>query len=495
MTNKEGRKSKLRSLKWKLLFSLAVFTVVVLVVVWVFQILLLGRFYESAKLRELDRAADDLSESLTDPRADLGVEAAVYAEEYQMYVRIFCHEFGAMEEIAAAHLTGDYYIRNISSENIDRLYSMAKAEKNGTYAERRTVKPWMPDGDEGTVVTADEKKEIVFVRIVHSGGSEYVVMLNMIYTPLNATVSTLNNQFVWICGIVIFGTLIFAAILSKTIVEPITRVNAQAKKLGEGNFDIELEKDMGYLEITELSETLDYAASELSRTENLRRELMANISHDLRTPLTMISGYGEVMRDIPGENTPENIQVIIDESTHLSELVSDLLDLSKIQSGNVRYSFDVFDLTAAVGQAMDRYKKFKVHEGYSIEFLSSEHVNVKADRVRMLQVVYNLINNAINYSGDVKEIRVEQTLRNGCVRIAVSDRGEGIAPENLPDIWDRYYKVDRVHRRATVGTGLGLSIVKGLLEGHNARYGVESALGYGSTFWFELPVEETKETE
>ena len=495
MVGINGRKSKLRSLKWKLLFLLAVFTVAVLIVVWIFQILLLGPFYESAKLRELDRAADHLSESMTDSLGDLKTAAAVYAEEYQMYVRIFSRKFGAMEEIAAAHLTGDYYIRTISSEDIARLYSLASDEKNGTYAERRTVRPWISEGEEGMTVVDDDKKEIVFVRIVHSGGGEYVVLLNMIYTPLNATVSTLNNQFVWICGILIFGAVIFAAILSKTIVEPIAKVNTQAKKLGEGNFDIELKKDMGYLEITELSETLDYAAGELARTENLRRELMANISHDLRTPLTMISGYGEVMRDIPGENTPENIQVIIDESTHLSELVSDLLDLSKIQSGNVRYSSDVFDITSAVGQAMDRYKKFKVHEGYSIEFLSSEHVNVRADRVRMMQVVYNLINNAINYSGDVKEIKVEQTVSDGCVRISVSDRGEGIAPENLPDIWDRYYKVDRVHRRATVGTGLGLSIVKGILEAHNARYGVESALGYGSTFWFELPVEENKESE
>ena len=477
------------SLKRKLLIFMSAFTVFMLLIVWVFQVLLLNRFYESAKFRELGRAADELSDGIKDGDMYLDSVASKYAEEYQMYVRIYRNDFGIMSEVAGAHVFGDYYIRYLASDDLQRLYTAAQGESRGTYVERRTVKPHLPEieGADAAGFNTDEKKELVFVRIVSGGSEEYMVILNMIYTPLNATVSTLNTQFVWISIILVFGVVVFTAIISRTIAEPIVKVNSQAKRLGEGKFDVEFESDMGYREITELSETLSYAAVELARTENLGRELMANISHDLRTPLTMISGYGEVMRDIPGENTPENIQVIIDESTHLSELVNDLLDLSKIQSGNVKYSFEIFDITSAVGQALERYKKFKERDGYSIDFASSESAFVRGDRVRIMQAVYNLINNAINYSGDVKEIRVVQTQADGYVRISVSDRGEGIAPEHLPDIWDRYYKVDRVHRRATVGTGLGLSIVKGILEAHGARYGVESTPGYGSTFWFELP--------
>jgi signal transduction histidine kinase len=115
---------------------------------------------------------------------------------------------------------------------------------------------------------------------------------------------------------------------------------------------------------------------------------------------------------------------------------------------------------------------------------------IDADRSMLLQVLYNLINNAINYIGEDKLVIVEQTVRGKDIRISVTDHGEGIAPDQLPYIWDRYYKVDKVHRRATVGTGIGLSIVKGVLESHNAIYGVDSTLGVGSTFWFEIPMSE-----
>ena len=113
----------------------------------------------------------------------------------------------------------------------------------------------------------------------------------------------------------------------------------------------------------------------------------------------------------------------------------------------------------------------------------------------ILQVVYNLINNAINYSGEEKVVQVRQTVEEKEVRISVIDRGAGISPEQIDRIWDRYYKVDRVHKRAAVGTGLGLSIVKGILEGHRATYGVESAEGVGSRFWFSLPLCKTPEND
>ena len=209
----------------------------------------------------------------------------------------------------------------------------------------------------------------------------------------------------------------------------------------------------------------------------------------------MIKGYGEVMRDIPGENTAENIQVVIDETTRLSELVNDLLDLSKIQSGSRKAIFEEFDLTAAIEEIMKRYDAFTAHQGYHITFASNERAMVFADRGMILQVLYNLINNAVNYTGDDLSVTVKQEVHDGRVHISVTDTGQGISEDELPQIWDRYYKVDKVHRRAMIGTGLGLSIVKGVLELHNAAYGVESKVGCGSTFWFELPIEQGIITE
>jgi signal transduction histidine kinase len=207
----------------------------------------------------------------------------------------------------------------------------------------------------------------------------------------------------------------------------------------------------------------------------------------------MITGYSEVMRDIPGENTPENVQVIIDEAEHLSALVNDLLDLSRVQSGARRAIPERFDLTDTVRKTITRYDKLTRHEGYVIAFYAEENIHVRADSSMILQVVYNLINNAINYCGEDRVVEVRQIRTGDRVCIRVTDHGEGIPPEQIGEIWDRYYKIDRVHRRAMVGTGLGLSIVKEILEQHGSDYGVESTVGQGSTFWFELPIEEQDE--
>jgi signal transduction histidine kinase len=264
-------------------------------------------------------------------------------------------------------------------------------------------------------------------------------------------------------------------------------MNEAARHLARREYDVEFSGD-GYREARQLAQTLTYASEELSKVDRLQRELIANISHDLRTPLTMITGYSEVMRDIPGENTPENVQVIIDEATHLSALVTDLLDLSRIQAGVRQLEPENFDLTETVQQTLARYDKLTRHEGYEIVFSADETVMVRADRGMILQVLYNLINNAINYCGEDRTVLVTQQQVGASVRISVTDHGDGIAPDRLEQIWDRYYKVDRVHRRAMVGTGLGLSIVKGILEQHGSMYGVESKQGEGSTFWFELPI-------
>lgn len=222
-------------------------------------------------------------------------------------------------------------------------------------------------------------------------------------------------------------------------------------------------EEKGYKEISELADTLNYTVSELTKSELLQRELIANVSHDLRTPLTMITAYAEVMRDLPGENTPENLQVIIDEAKRLTELVNDLLDISKLQAGVQKLERKEYNLTESIKSVMKRYAKLVEQQGYDITFEYREpEVWVEADEYKIYQVLYNLVNNAVNYTG------------------------EGIAPEQLNHVWDRYYKIDKNHKRAVMGTGLGLSIVKNILQLHDAPFGVITEIGKGSIFWFEL---------
>lgn len=141
----------------------------------------------------------------------------------------------------------------------------------------------------------------------------------------------------------------------------------------------------------ELAATLNYAAAELSKVEDLRRELIANVSHDLRTPLTMISGYAEVMRDIPGENTPENVQIVIDEANRLTGIVNDLLDLSKLQAGALTLTVSEFNLTEDIRNTLHRYDKLA---DFSFPFTYDRTVYVCADQLKISQVLYNLVNNA-----------------------------------------------------------------------------------------------------
>ena len=309
-------------------------------------------------------------------------------------------------------------------------------------------------------------------------------MLNSSVEPVMATIRTLRIQLVSISFLMIAVTGLISVILSKRIASPITNMSKDVKRLVMGE-PVTFE-ETGTEETVELAKTLNSMSEDLKRVDKMQKELIANISHDLRTPLTMISGYSEVMRDIPGENTPENMQVIIDEAARLSSLVNDLLDLSKFQTGVQVLNCRVINLTETVKSAVTRYEHLISHEGYNISFLYDEEAYIFADEIRILQVIYNLVNNAINYTGDDKTVTVRQIVKDGYVKIQIIDTGCGIAQDELHLIWDRYYKVDKVHARAKVGTGIGLSIVKSILTIHDCSFGVSSELDKGSTFWFEF---------
>jgi signal transduction histidine kinase len=330
---------------------------------------------------------------------------------------------------------------------------------------------------------------VIYFTIVTSGTDKYVVMIHSVLTPVGATVNTLKIQLICISLIMVLLSLVIAFLLARQVSKSMIKVSASAKELAAGNFAVEFTgKD--YKEITELSNTLNMAAKELEKTENLRRELIANVSHDLRTPLTMIIAYSEVMRDLPGENSPENIQVVIDESKRLTNLVNDMLDISKLQAGVMVKNPTLFNLTDSIKSVLERYNKLKEQDGYIIDFDFEKEVMVYADEFKIYQVLYNLVNNAINYTGNDKTVTVRQIVYGNQVKIEVTDSGDGIAEEELPYVWDRYYKVDKTHKRAIAGTGLGLSIVKSILQLHESRYGVESGVGKGSTFWFTLETQE-----
>ena len=460
-------------ISWRLFGSLTVFVALILMVIWLFQAVLLNRFYEDSKLREFTETDEEIFTNVGNIEA---LNLTVYSRsvDTDTCIKLFKIADGHAKEIVDSDVNMGCFIHHIPKDSLSQLYENA-VKNGGTFTQKISNPSHSERGISSVYASVKEGED----------GNLYFLIQDSELLPLSSTVMTLERQFGWIMCILVMGALVMALLLSRLICIPMQRMSRSAKQLAKGDYNTKFYGG-GYWESEELAEALNYAASELQKTDALQKELVANISHDLRTPLTMIKGYSEVMRDIPDENTPENIQIIIDETERLTRLVNDMLDLSKIRSGTIKPEKDVFDITETVRAVLVRYEKFTEQMNYRIAFEADENICVRADRTMILQVVYNLVNNAMNYTGEDKSVVIKQTLSQGKVRISVTDSGEGIDEEDIPLIWDRYYKVDKIHKRAVVGTGLGLSIVKGILEAHNANFGVESKKGEGSTFYFEL---------
>jgi signal transduction histidine kinase len=319
-----------------------------------------------------------------------------------------------------------------------------------------------------------------------------------ILTPMD-TVEMMTDIFqrqIIIVSIVAFLLAIFVAyIISKKFAKPIAQLSEESKKLATGDFNVNFET--GFCrELDELADTLSVTADELLKTENLRRDLLANVSHDLRTPLTMIKGYAEMIRDITGENKEKreaNLEIIIRESNRLSNMVDDILQLSQLQSGNEILNMEnvnFSEIVYSISESFEQLSLGKINSKESFEQLNSKTNSqnsfkknitpdqfVTADKNKIERVVYNLINNAVSY-GD--KIVISVIDRGNFVRFEVEDNGKGIKEEDIDFVWDRYYT------KRSSGIGIGLSIAKEILEKHNARYGIKSEVGVGTTFWFEI---------
>ncbi len=491
-------------MKWKIFIYLLGFTAVLLVLLWVFQTVYLDEFYKSIKTRDIESAFENV-ESVVDEE-DMSEAVEVIAKSYDICILV--------TNMSGIELYS--YEQNmqctIHKKRFDelRFYIAMAMENGGTYTQKieRHHEELFKPGAEGRVEDGADKfgnnfpdkfhnmpdittaESILKINIYEkASGEKIAVMINSVITPVDATVHTLRIQLIYISVIMIILALLLAMIISSRISRPIIKINDSAKELGKGDYGVVFEGN-GYKEIAQLSQTLNQATKELAKAEGLQKEIIANVSHDLRTPLTMITAYAEVMRDLPGENTPENVQVVIDEAKRLTNLVNDLLDISKLQAGVTNLEIKEYNLTESIDLVLERYSKFLEQNGYTIDFEYDGHVIVLADEFKIYQVIYNLVNNAINYTGDDKKVTVRQKIVGSIARIEVSDSGKGIAKEELENVWERYYKVDKSHKRAMMGTGLGLSIVKNILKLHNAQYGVISQEDKGTTFWFELRIKE-----
>ncbi len=474
----------LPGIRQKMMLFLVVFVCFILAMLWICQIFLLNDFYRFFKTRSANKSAETVVSHLDSE--DLESTLNQLAVQNGLCILLLDEK---LNTVYSAEGQSFCIIHTARSRDLHWWCSRAPEDGTAQLDQFDMTSPFEMDQPGGRQRERDRERGsqvLLYVRRITlpDGGSGYL-LLNAVISPVDATVSTLKSQLIIITVIVLVGAVLLAFLLSRNFSRPIIETTTNARELSHSRFTRARHAD-SYREIHELNDTLEKAAQELSQVEHLQHELIANISHDLRTPLTMIGGYAEIMRDLPGEVTAENMQVIIDETGRLSTLVNELLDFSRMEAGMTTLNKQPFSLTDTVQGIVSRCATLLAKDGYIIRFDPAENLTVMADEGRIEQVVYNLVNNALTYTGEDKTVCLVQSLHEGRARLEVRDSGKGIPEEELPLIWNRYYRAKESHKRAVQGSGLGLSIVRTILENHGAPYGVTSKQGEGTCFWFEL---------
>ncbi len=474
---------------WVYFFLLAVLTLIVL---WIFQLLFYKSAYNRMKKQEVERLGEKIISKYPGGPGD---------KEYDKFLRQIAFNNGlnivifCMQTTPGECIDGDCYSSELGfkAEYISSQFNDADFPNKGLIP---VDDPRIIDGWEDFYTYIRENERWSYVKTVERGqylyygarldSDGYLYMA----TPMQAletSVSVMSDQMLVSSLLCLVLSIVVSYFISQRITKPITEFSQVARKLGEGDYTVRFDGN-GYTEIENLAETLNFATEEIGKTEQLRRDFLANVSHDLRTPLTMVKAYAEMIRDISGSDAckrTQHSQVIIDEADRLTGLVNDILNLSKLQSGTETLQSEPVALDTLVKIVIERFDVYRTRDGYLFPFETQGNCTAYGDSNRLEQVLYNLIGNAISHIGENKTVRVSVVGDGASVRVSVRDYGSGIAPEELDKVWDRYYRSGQ-NKRNLVGSGLGLSIVKSILTAHNARYGVSSRLGEGTEFWFEL---------
>ncbi|MFC2062402.1 sensor histidine kinase [Chloroflexota bacterium] len=299
----------------------------------------------------------------------------------------------------------------------------------------------------------------------------------------------IGRYFIW-GGLIAVALAVFITfILSRRILAPVRILTSAAKRLGSGDFSQRVPvKDKG--ELGELAYTFNSMVSDLERAERLQRDMIADIAHELRTPLSNIRGYLEAIQDGVIEADTGTIRSLDEEAALLSRLVDDLQELSLAETGALRLIYHKKDIGLLLQQTVAGVQVLTKAKGLSVSVdLADEIPLVNIDSQRISQVLRNLLENAIAYSSSGDTITVTSRQLGDNLEVAVSDTGEGIPAEDLPNIFERFYRVDKARARATGGSGLGLTIAKRLVEAHGGQINAHSEPGQGSRFTFTLPLD------
>ncbi|MGN0993349.1 MAG: sensor histidine kinase [Bacilli bacterium] len=461
-------KLKTRSLRANLLIYFLIFSAIILGFLYFFQILFFNTYYKINQTSNLEQTVNLIEKNIDKENAKLLLNELSLNNEVCIQI---------VKDNNLIYYS-DYY-KHCAGKDNDALGVIINSFIN---SDKKYLKV-------DFVNNRYNNKSLVYGKKLKNNT---YVFANSSLEPMDKSINLLKGQFLYVALIVLLLSFIISYYFSRRIADPILKINQSAKKLADKNNKVKFTCETEVFELKELSETLNNTAKELNKTEELRREFLANVSHDLKTPLTMIEAYAASARDLNYNNKKKrerDLNIIIDEAERLNMLVNDILLLSKIESKTTKLNLEDINIKKEIETILERFAIYK-NDGYIFEFNETEDYIITADKQGIERVIYNLINNAINYTGEDKKVRITFEKDQDILTINIIDTGKGIEDEDKKLVWNKYFRINKRHRRTTIGTGLGLSIVKEILEEHKFEYGIKSKLNKGSCFYFKCKIKE-----
>ena len=503
------KKRRTVGIRGQLMWFLCFICLLLLVLFWFLCTQLLEPLYTTHIQKQLTEQADAIVQKLDDAIAD-GQTLSYWGFGSQLYVnsQFFnqlsseIYENGGMSsfcvDISDVTLRQIFKVENLSYCNLHRTrptdenselpsYSTARAMRQLCRETGSCVRKINPPTPSGTV-------ELMVGRTTSDGS--YTVLVTTSLMHVSEAGEVMSTVLPLAAALIFAFSMSAAWLFSEWFTKPLRQLSGAARQVAQGDYAVQVETNRRD-ELGDLAQEFNHMAKEVQHAAQMQRDLLANVSHDLRTPLTLIKGYAETARDLNYDNQErrtEELNIIIDETDRLSGLVNSVMELSKYSSGTLPPQKTRFDLAELARDVLGKYTDRSVKEGFLLAAEGLEEAEVNADPAQMERVLPNLVSNAIAHLGSRGLVTIRlSAVQDGMLRAEVIDNGSGIPESELPHLFDRYYRARSDEGRQ--GNGLGLSIVKAILVAHSADFGVRSAEGVGSTFWFELPYEAPVEEE
>ena len=466
------------------------FAAVIFLVLWLLQTVFLQSFYNEMLIVNTREAAQALAENSSCENITSLIDSASVNNSIQIYV---IDENGEVLYFSDEYRGANRKNKGALNDNDEQEHSdkVPKGKHNGFNREIpdefHECLARLESGEENQIEYSTDSAYVYGTYIDYYGSDDKAVLyVSTTLDPVGSAVYIIRVQLVWVTILSLAVGFVFSWFLAKNFGKPVAQLSEKANKLGQSDYPTEF-SDGFCKELDELSKNLDKTSDKLIEAQTFQTELLANVSHDLRTPLTMIKGYSEMIADTSWDNEEqcrEDISVIVRETDRLTSLVNEILEYSELKMGDITDKFTKTDLSTLVKRVCQRFEDLYKGKDETIEMQIQEGIFVNGSPGHLDRAVYNLIDNAFRYTDNSRKVTVRLLANESIAVIEVIDYGSGIPQSEWEHIWDRYYTFRQ--RKGKGVSGLGLSIVKQTAELHGGRCYVESSQGVGSRFCIEL---------